>query len=130
MEVLAPVAAQPADVGLDRLDVLGLLGGRVGVVEAEVGAAAVAGRQAEVEQDRLGVADVEEAVRLGREAGDHPAAVPARGQVGVDDVGEEVGRAGGFGHARVGSPAPARRQPPAAGAPGGGGEWRSRPRFG
>ena len=67
MEVFPPVASQPADVLLDGFDELNLLGGGVRVVEAEVGVAAVAGREAEVERDRLGVPDVEEAVRLGRE---------------------------------------------------------------
>ena len=40
VEVLAPVEAEPADVGLDRVDVLLLLLLRVRVVEAEVAAAA------------------------------------------------------------------------------------------
>jgi hypothetical protein len=65
--VLAPVEAQPLHVGLDRLDVLELLLGRVGVVEAQVAAPAELARAAEVEADRLGVADVQVAVRLGRE---------------------------------------------------------------
>ena len=109
VEVLAPVAAQPADVVLDRLDVLGVLRGGVGVVEAEVGAPPVAGSQAEVEQDRLGVADVQEAVGLGREAGDDLTANPARGKVGIDDVGQEVGGLGRFCHpGRVPQPRTAR----------------------
>ena len=40
VEVLAPVEAEPADVALDRVDVLLLLLDRVRVVEAEVAAAA------------------------------------------------------------------------------------------
>src|SRR5690606_37128036 len=46
--------------------------------------------------DRLGVADVEVAVRLGREAGGDPAAVLALAQVLFDDLANEVGRSGHF----------------------------------
>ena len=70
VEVLAPVEAQPADVRLDRVDELEFLLDRVGVVEAQVAATAELARDAEVEADRLGVADVEVAVGLGREARD------------------------------------------------------------
>ena len=63
VEVLAPVEAEPADVGLDRVDVLLLLLDRVRVVEAEVAAAAELAGDAEVEADRLRVADVQVAVR-------------------------------------------------------------------
>ena len=80
VEVLAPVEAEPAHVALDRVDVLDVLLGRVGVVEAQVAARRRSSRgEAEVEADRLGVADVQVAVRLGREARDHATAEsPAR----------------------------------------------------
>ena len=52
------------------------------------------GRQAEVEADRLGVADVQIAVRLRGEARVHAAAVLAGLQVLEDDVADEVRRAG------------------------------------
>jgi hypothetical protein len=70
VEVLAPVEPQPADVGLDGVDELLLFLHRVGVVEAQVAAAAELAGDAEVEADRLGVADVQVAVRLRGEAGD------------------------------------------------------------
>src|SRR5690606_4445380 len=102
----------------DGVDVflLFLLG--VGVVEAQVAHAAVLLRQLEVQPDALGVADVQVAVGLGREAGADarrigqaglvvravaraaaPAAavVGALGEVGLDDVAQEV--AGGRGRA-------------------------------
>ena len=85
-----PIESQPADVLLDRLDVFDLLGFGVRVVEAEVAFPAVVGGQAEIEADRLGVADVEIAVRLGREAGLDPALVLAGFEVGVDDVADEI----------------------------------------
>src|SRR5690606_34778398 len=50
--------------------------------------AAVLGGQPEVEADRLGVAQVQVAVRLGREAGADRAVATGR-QVRVDDVGDE-----------------------------------------
>ena len=69
-QVLAPVEAQPADVGLDAVDVLLLLLERVRVVEPEIAGATELGRDAEVETDGLGMADVEMAVGLGWEPGD------------------------------------------------------------
>ena len=47
--------------------------------------------QAEVQADRLGVADVQIAVGLRREAGDH-ADVAAVVEIFVDQVADEVGR--------------------------------------
>ena len=68
IEVLAPVEAEPAHVALDRVDVFLLFLGRVGVVEAQVAAPAEFLRHAEIEADRFGVADMQIAVRLGRES--------------------------------------------------------------
>ena len=91
---LAPVEPHPAHVFLDGGHVFHGLLGRVGVVEAQVGDAAEGGRQAEVEADGLGVADVQVAVRLRREARGHAAAVLAGGHVGFDDLPDEIGRGG------------------------------------
>src|SRR4051794_34647762 len=46
-------------------------------------------RDAEIERDRLGVSDVQVAVRLRRKPG-HDASVLFRGEVGLDDVANEV----------------------------------------
>ena len=89
VEVLAPVEAEPAHVALDRVDVLLLLLGRIGVVEAQAAMAAELLRHAEIEADRLGVADMEVAVRLRRKARHHLARPPG-GEVGADDVADEV----------------------------------------
>jgi hypothetical protein len=89
VEVLPPIEAEPAHVALDGVDVLLLLLGWVGVVEAQIAAAAELLRHAEVEADRLGVADVEIAVGLGWKAGHHRLR-PPRGQVGLDDVANEI----------------------------------------
>ena len=66
--MLAPVEAEPPHVRRDRVDVLLALLGRVRVVEAEVAAPAELLRQAEVEADRLRVADVEIPVGLRAES--------------------------------------------------------------
>ncbi len=97
VEMLAPVEAEPADVLLDRVDVLLLFLDRVGVVEAQVAAAAELLGDPEVERDRLGVADVEVAVRLGREAG-HDLRDPALAHVGGDDLADEIAS---FGSGRI-----------------------------
>ena len=91
VQVLAPVEAEPADVAHDRVDVLLALLRGVGVVEAEVAAPAELAGDAEVEADRLGVADVEIAVRLRREARDDLAAEPSGLRVRRDQVTDEVG---------------------------------------
>ena len=65
----------------DAVDVLLLFLRRVGVVEAQVADAAIIARQAEVQADRLSVADVQVAVGLGREAGADAGRVMRRGGV-------------------------------------------------
>src|SRR5579872_5708183 len=97
MEMRAPIEAEPAHVALDRVDIfLRLLGG-VGVVEAQVADAAIFLGDAEIQADRLGVADMEIAVGLGRKARHH-AFDAARLEVGLDDIADEVaaGRGGGL----------------------------------
>ena len=65
---LIPLEAEPADILLDGVDILRILLGGVGVVEAEVAGTAVPLGHAKVDGQRLGVADVQVAVRLRREA--------------------------------------------------------------
>src|SRR5581483_4624506 len=85
---------QPRDIFLDRVDVLDVFLRRVGVVEAQVaGAAALAG-DAEVQTDRFGVADMQIAVRLGRETGGQPAMVLPGGEILIDDRANEIDRSG------------------------------------
>ena len=90
-ELVRPVEAEPAHVALDRLHVLEVLGRGVGVVEAQVAGAPVVAGEAEVQADRLGVAEVQVAVGLGGEAGDDASAPPGR-EVPVHDVTDEIGR--------------------------------------
>jgi hypothetical protein len=91
--VLLPVEAQPLDGLDDGVDVFLLFLGRVGVVEAQVAGAAVDLGQAEVEADALGVAVVQVAVGLGREAGLDAAAPLAEAAIFVDEVADEVAAA-------------------------------------
>src|SRR5690606_10213726 len=99
---LGPLEAQPAHVLLDRADEGGVFLGRVGVVEAQVAGAAELLGDAEIQADRLGVADVQVAVGLRREPG-ADRGVLAAGQVLADDLADEVvarglgGRRGGGG---------------------------------
>jgi hypothetical protein len=89
IEVVAPVEAQPADVRLNRVDVLLLFLSGVRVIEPQVAAPAELARDAEVEADRLGMADVQVAVGLGREARDD-CLVPAFPQVAGNDLADEI----------------------------------------
>src|SRR5215203_3157052 len=89
VEMLAPVEAEPADVLLDGVDVLLLFLDRVRVVEAQVAAPAELLGDPEVERDRLGMADVEVTVRLGREAR-HDRRDPAFTDVGGNDLADEI----------------------------------------
>ena len=95
--------AEPLDVFLDRVDVLSLFLLGIRVVEAQVRMAAEFVGESEVEADRLGVADVQISVGLGRKAGLHPAVVFIGLQVVENDVAYEVGRArlGGGVRARL-----------------------------
>ena len=72
----------------------------IGVVEAQVAAAAELPGDAEVEADRLHVADVREAVRLGEARVDRPAEAAARDVVG-DHLADEVLAGGGFARHRL-----------------------------
>ena len=83
------VGTQPVQVLDDAVDVLLALAGGVGVVQTQVELAAVLVGNRPVDVDGLGAADVQVAVRLGREAGMDLADLPF-GQIGVNDVGQKV----------------------------------------
>ncbi len=92
VNIFAPVEAEPLHVLLDRIDVLDVLLGRVRVVKAQMAnAALVLDRDAEVQADRLGMANVQVAVRLRRETC-HRRGMFAAGQVGSDDLADEIER--------------------------------------
>ncbi len=85
-----PLEAQPLDVGLDRIDVLLVFLGGVGVVKAQVALAAELLGQAEVQADRLGVTDMQVTVGLRREARDD-LGVLAGFQISLNDRAQEIG---------------------------------------
>ena len=89
VEFLVPMEAQPLDILLDGVHVLGVLLRGVRVVVAEVRLSAVLLREAEVQADGLRVTEVQVAVRLRREAG-HDGVHFARREVGFDDFFEEI----------------------------------------
>ncbi|PRD39768.1 UNVERIFIED_CONTAM: hypothetical protein NCL1_01509 [Trichonephila clavipes] len=103
-DLAGPVEAEPVHIALDGVDVLLRLLLRVGVVEAQVagaGAARMRGSflgETEVQADRLGMTDVQVAVRLRREAGDN-AVVLAAVDIGDDACTDEIS---GFDHGRAG----------------------------
>src|SRR5688572_7682213 len=89
--VLSPFEAEPADVALDALDVLDVLDLRIGVVEAQV--ATSLGREGghpEIDADRLGVTDVQVAVRLRGETRDDAATMAGLCEVLLHDLADEV----------------------------------------
>ncbi len=88
-QVFSPVVAEPVHVGLNRIDIFLLFLGRIGVVEPQVAAPGKLLRDAEIERDRLGVADMQIAVRLRREPG-HDLAVFLGVEIGLDDVANEI----------------------------------------
>ena len=89
IKMLAPIEAEPAHVALDGVDIFLLFLGRVGVVEAQIAVAAEFLRDAEIQADRFGVADMQIAVRLRREPGDDRL-LPARGQIGANNIADEI----------------------------------------
>ena len=98
---LGPVESEPAHVLLDRVDVLDVFLRRIGVVEAEVADPAEFLGDAEVETDRLGVADVQIPVGFGRET--RVTRRPCRPalQIAGDDLTDEVEWTRGFDSRRA-----------------------------
>ena len=78
VKVSAPIEAKPADVALDRIDVLLLLPCRIGVVKAEMATSAEFLGNAEIQADRFGVPQMQIAVRLRREPGDDAVVLSGR----------------------------------------------------
>ena len=86
----APLPAEPADVFLDRVHVLDVFLGRVGVVESQVAIAAESFRQAEIQTDGLGMSDVQITVRFWRESSMDFAFETARFLVTDDQLLDEI----------------------------------------
>ena len=83
---VAPVEAEPLDIPKDRIDILLILLDGIGVVEADVADPAVLLGDAEVDADRLGVADVEVAIGLRWKSRLDASAVEALTEVTLHDL--------------------------------------------
>ncbi len=92
----SPLEAKPLYVALDRVDVLLVLLGRVGVIETQVALTTELLRQAKVQANRLGVPDVQITVGLRGETGDDLGML-AGVQVSLDDRTEKVASGGSLG---------------------------------
>ena len=104
--LIGPAGDKPLDVGGDSLDVFDFLLDRVGVVKAQVALAAMLAGDAEVQADGLGVADMQVAVGLGREAG-NDLRVALRRDIGRNNIADKVtgngrGMVGGHSQQRRG----------------------------
>ena len=78
-------------INSESISVLVTLAGGVRVVKAQVEQAAVVFGDRVVDEDRLGGADMQVAVRLRRETGMHDIDL-ALGEVGIDNIRQEVGK--------------------------------------
>jgi hypothetical protein len=88
-------------VFLNRLDVLDLFFGGIGIIEPQVTPPVVLKRDTEIEADRLGVTNVEMAVRLRWKAGDNSAVMFIGLQVRRNKVTNKVGRGRVFRRSRL-----------------------------
>ena len=95
---LIPLKTQPANVFLDRIDILLLLAQRIGVVESEIAAARKSAGEPKVQADRLGMTDVQVAIGLRRKPNLNPALVEARGDIFDDVFLDEIVRLALFLH--------------------------------
>jgi hypothetical protein len=84
------------NVLLDGIDVLHVFFGRIRVVETEVAQTAEFLGDAEIEADRLRVADVQISIRLGGKPSVDPTAVAPLLQIVSNDLANEVLRTNGF----------------------------------
>ena len=87
-----PCKAKPLNIPLDGLNIVGAFGERVGVVKAQVGAAAKLLRHAEAKADGLGMTNMQIAIGFRRKASHHSAAILAAGNIRLDDGADEIAR--------------------------------------
>ena len=68
-EAIAPVKAEPVDVVLNSVDILGVFLGGIGIIHAQIADAAEVLGRGKVDRQRFAVTDVQISVRLGWKAG-------------------------------------------------------------
>ena len=88
-EIGSPTVAEPAHVVLNRIDILLLFLGWVGVVEPQVTTPGKLLRDAEIQGNGFGMADVQVAVRLRREAS-HNLVMFVGVEIGLHDIANEI----------------------------------------
>jgi hypothetical protein len=93
-ETVLPIETKPADILLDRLDILLLLFTGVGVIETKVALATELLGHTEIEADRLGMADMKIPIGLRWKPGMDPSIVLTVLEVLGDDGADEVGGTG------------------------------------
>ncbi len=88
-----PIKSQPSDVVLYGLNVLGIFGGGIRVVESQM-ADSSGGlvRDPKIKHDGLGVTDVEISIRLRRKSRDDPSAMLARRAICCHEISNEIRR--------------------------------------
>src|SRR5260370_514762 len=89
-----PLKPKPVDVDHDRLNVLGLFLLGIGVIEAKIGMSPKFVGQSEIDANRLGMTNVQIAVRLWREPRLHAAAMLVGLEILNNNVADEVRRSG------------------------------------
>src|SRR5262245_22383788 len=89
VEMRPPIETEPTHIAFDGIDIFLLLLGGIGVVEAQVTAAAEFLRDAEIEADCLRVANMQIAVGLWRKARHHRG-VALCVEVRLDDIADEI----------------------------------------
>ena len=105
IKVITPIESQPTHIPLDALDILGFLLLRIRVIEPQMAFRIGFGillRNAEIQANRLGVPDVQVAIRLGRKARDRRGMHTAR-KITRNDVADEIAFLNwfGFGHGKL-----------------------------
>ena len=88
--MLRPAADQPTDILENGIDVFDLFLSRVGIIHPNVTNTAKFVSDSKVEADRLGMSDVEIAIRLGRKAGVNLGVFP-RMHIFRHDIADEIG---------------------------------------
>ena len=93
MNITAPVEAQPLDVVFDRLNEFDVFFCRVSIVKTQIALTLVVLRNAEIQADRLRMADMQIAIRLRRETGVNGIVFPGR-QIFINNLTDKICWAG------------------------------------
>src|SRR5690348_6777634 len=98
-QFVSPIESQPANIILNRVDVLRIFSRGIGIVESQMAdPAGIVLSQSEVEADRFRMADVQKAVRFGGKACHDPTAMLTGRTVGGDDLSDKIRGARSLSH--------------------------------